>query len=134
MKICRYINWEGGKVMKNKKLISEIRYKAQTVAIAASIAMMYSPVYAANDFDIKNGLHQLLNLVYTFVGVGGIINVLLGARNLGAGLNDDGGGQDQQKIGKGKGQLVSGFIGVGAVSILTLLGITPEAVINQLGA
>ena len=120
--------------MKNKELISEIRYRVQAVAIATSIAFMYAPVYAANDFDIKNGLHQLLNLVYTFVGVGGIINVLLGARNLGAGLNDDGGGQDQQKIGKGKGQLVSGFIGVGAVSILTLLGITPDAVINQLGA
>ncbi len=119
--------------MKNKKIISEIRYRAQAVAIATSIALMYAPVYAENTFDIKNGLSQLLNLVYTFIGVGGIINVLLGVRNLGAGLNDDGGGQDQQKIGKGKGQLVSGFIGVGAVSILTLLGITPDAVINQLG-
>ena len=60
--------------------------------------------------------------------------MVLGARSLGAGLNDDGGGQDQQKISKGKGQIVSGFIGIGAVSILTLLGITPDAVINQLGA
>ena len=120
--------------MKKNELITEIKNKAQVVAIAASIAMMYAPVYAANNFDIKNGLRQLLNLVYTFVGVGGIISVLLGARSLGAGLNDDGGGQDQQKISKGKGQLISGFIGVGAVSILTLLGITPEAVINQLGS
>lgn len=119
--------------MKKNELIREVRNKAQVAVIAASIAMMYAPVYAAgNDFDIKNGLSQLLNLVYTFVGVGGIISVLLGARSLGAGLNDDGGGQDQQKISKGKGQLISGFIGVGAVSILTLLGITPESVINQL--
>ena len=120
--------------MKRKKLISDIRYKAQAVAIAGSIALMYAPVYASYNFDIKNALTQLLNMVYAFFGVGGIINVLLGARNLGAGLNDDGGGQDQQKISKGKGQIMSGLIGVGSVSILTLFGITPEAVIGQFGA
>ncbi|MBP3279638.1 MAG: hypothetical protein J6M44_11845, partial [Butyrivibrio sp.] len=121
-------------VMKKKEYITEIMYKVQAVAIAGSIAMMCTPVYASYNFDIKNALTQLLNMVYAFVGVGGIINVLLGARNLGAGLNDDGGGQDQQKISKGKGQLMSGLIGVGAVSVLALFGITPEAVIGQFGA
>ena len=119
--------------MKAKNLLLTIKDKATMAATAASIAIMMAPAHADTGFDIPTALESLLNLVYTFVGVGGIINVILGARSLAAGLNDDGGGQDQQKIAKGKGQIISGFIGVGAVSILTLLGITPSAVIGQMG-
>jgi len=116
-----------------KKKVLELKNKMQAAMIATSLAVMMMPVHADSGFDIPSALESLLNLVYTFVGVGGIINVILGARNLAGGLNDDGGGQDQQKIAKGKGQIISGFVGVGAVSILTLLGITPSSVISQMG-
>ena len=119
-----------------KSTFLAVKNKLEAMAIGASVAIMMAPVHAAPGggvLDIPSALEKLLGMVYAFVGVGGIISVIMGARNLAGGLNDDGGGQDQQKIAKGKGQIISGLVGIGAPSILYLMGITPSSVIAQFG-
>lgn len=109
----------------------------RTAMLAASIAMMSVPVYAdipdsvaAGTVDLKKTISRAINLVMAFVVAGGIINIILGIRNLAAGVSDEGGGQDQQKISKGKGQLFSGIIMVAAIAAMKLLGLDPQNLLN----
>ena len=121
--------------MKHKVL--SFKSAATTAILAASIALMTVPVYAdipdsvaAGTIDIKKTISRAINLVMAFVVAGGIINIVLGVRNLAQGVSDDGGGQDQQKISKGKGQLISGIIMVGAIAVMKLLGLDPNNLLN----
>ncbi len=102
--------------MKQKNLIlGKVKGAVQTAILGASIAMMTLPVYAAGEggsdipaeitagnLDLKQTISRAINLVMGFVVAGGIISIVLGIRNLAAGVSDDGGGQDQQKISKGR--------------------------------
>ena len=102
--------------------------------IATSLAMMSAaPAYAAiptGNTNLKDSIEKALTLIFGFVAVGGLINIVLGIRNLAAGVSDEGGGQDQQKISKGRGQLFSGLIMAGGVAALTLLGLDPNTIVS----
>ena len=125
--------------MKNK--MTQLKDKARMAIVAASVALAYAPVYAdpsgdtftTTGVDIKSSLVKILNIMFAFVAIMGAINVLLGIRNLAGGMQDDGGGQDAQKISKGKGQIVSGLIMVAAVSVLQLLGINAQSLTAAMG-
>ncbi len=120
-----------------KKKIQGLKSKAQTAVIAASTLTMLAPFYATsvydNSVDVKSALTSLLNVVFAFVAVGGAINIVLGLRNVASAVSDES-GQDQQKLAKGKGQIFSGLIMVGAVSAMGLLGITPDKLLGGLNS
>lgn len=120
-----------------EKRITKAKTAVSMVMLMASITMMSMPVYAAisdtvasGSIDIKKTVSRAINLVMGFVVAGGIINIVMGIRNLAAGVSDEGGGQDQQKISKGKGQLFSGIIMVGAIAAMTLLGLDPNTLLS----
>ena len=111
----------------NKATGNRVINGLKITAVALSTAMMSLPTHAAlqtGNMNIQETVERAINLVVGFVVAGGIINIVLGVRNLAAGVSDEGGGQDQQKISKGKGQLFSGIIMVGGMAVMQVLGIT----------
>ena len=111
-----------------KKTSGKVADMAKSAALATSLAVMSLPVSAdpnatlnSGNMNISQTVSKAINLVVGFVIAGGIVNIVLGVRNLAAGVSDEGGGQDQQKISKGKGQLFSGIIMAGGMAIVRLL-------------
>ena len=105
--------------------------------LATSLAIYTLPVQAdpngtlnGGNMNISQTVAKAINLVVGFVIAGGIVNIVLGVRNLAAGVSDEGGGQDQQKISKGKGQLFSGIIMAGGMAIVRLLLGDPQTLLN----
>ncbi len=88
-----------------------------TVTVATSTA------FAAN--DIGTIVSGVMALLLNFLTVYGVIYLVLGIKSLAGAMSDDG-GQDQQALAKGKGQVIRGAVCVAAGSIIQLIvGVNP---------
>ncbi len=111
------------------KLINKAKY-ASTIA---AIALMTAPVHAdigtfGTASNIKTVVEKLLNLVFGFFAVFGVVQLVLGIYNWVSGSTGD--QSDAQKVSKGQGEVVRGVIMVLAVAVLTFLGLGPQNIVN----
>jgi len=79
--------------------------------------------------NLGSMMQNVVNLAIGFLAAFGIIQLVIGIKNFAAGLTDDGAGQDQQAMSKGKGQIIRGVICVAAAPIiLAITGINTDSI------
>ena len=79
--------------------------------------------------NLGSMMQNVVNLAIGFLAAFGIIQLVIGIKNFAAGLTDDGAGQDQQAMSKGKGQIIRGAICVAAAPIiLAITGINTDSI------
>ncbi len=123
----------GKKILKGLNKVSDnkaVNAVADVSAKAVPYAMMVAAVasmFTGYAVEIADLLVKVINLVYGFCFFAGILSVIIGIVNVAGAMGEEG-GQDPQKLNKGKGAIIRGAILVAIPTVLTLLGIDAEGI------
>ena len=99
--------------------------KAVPVVLIAGMVAMLGCAFAA--VDITNTLKSIVKMIYGFLYFAGLLSLIIGIVGVASAMSEEG-GQDPQKLSKGKGRIVMGAIMIAAPTVLQLLGISADSI------
>ena len=103
-------------------------YQNITCAVVAGATVLNNIAgYAAADVNINTLLQKMMTMIYGFLFFAGLVSIIIGVVNIAGAMGEEG-GQDAQKMTKGKGAIIRGAIMVAIPSVLSLLGLSADAI------